>query len=179
MGQVYKPNLALSTSLIASLLKKLLLDVDRTNLEKEKFDLIIFGSYLVVSYVLSLRGSEGLMLNLTTIKKELDKPRDFCLIALKGKVKGESAERDHILPCVKVTKSKINVQVWLRMLCVAHAMTGRKGGPAITSWEGQTLSTSHLDGLLHYYLTEMLENKEEFPFEIKTDDDICERISVC
>ena len=64
------------------------------------------------------------------------------------------------------------------MLCAAHAMTGRKGGLAITSWKGHTLSTSHLDGLLHYYLTEILENKEEFPFEIKTEDDICERFSV-
>lgn len=57
-------------------------------------------------------------------------------------------------------------------------MAGRKGGPAITLWEGDFLSTSHLDGLLYYYLVELLENKEEFPFEIKTDDDICERFAV-
>ena len=64
------------------------------------------------------------------------------------------------------------------MLRLAHAMPGRRGGPAITSWEGKILSLATLDGLLHYYLIKMLENKQEFPFEIQSDDDICERFLV-
>ena len=64
------------------------------------------------------------------------------------------------------------------MLRAVHKMAGRHGGPAITSWNGKIQTTAHLDGMLHYYLIEMLENNEEFPFEIKLDDDICERLSV-
>jgi len=43
------------------------------------------------------------MVNLTTINKELEKQQDFCLIALKGKVKGETLERDHLFPCIHCT----------------------------------------------------------------------------
>ena len=82
----------------------------------EKFDLVMFRVYVVLSYVLSLRGSEGLIMNLLTMNHELEKSKNFCLIGLKGKVKGESSKRDHLFPCVKVIKSRINVFTWLKML---------------------------------------------------------------
>ena len=97
---------------------------------------------------------------------------------LKGKVKSETSDRDYVFPCVNETKSGINFLVWLKMLRAAHNMAGRHGGPAITSWKEKILTSAHLDGMLHYHLIEMLENNEEFPYEIKTDDDICERFSV-
>ena len=138
----------------------------------------VLGAYVAIFYVLSLRGSEGFMINLSTINAELKNEQDFCLIGLKGKAKGETAERDHIFPCIKMTKSRIDILAWLKMLSLVHAMAGRSGGPAITSWKGNILSTSHLDGLLHYYLIDLHQSKEEFPFEIKSEDDICERFSV-
>ena len=178
MGQVYKPNLALSTSLIVSLLKTLQEEILVTNSDMERFDFIIFGVHVVISYVLSLRGSEGLMLNLTSTSKGLGSNDDFCTVALKGKVKGESAERDHVLPCSNVTSSGTHVRVWLEMLRKAHAMAKRSGGPAITSWNGRVLTTGHIDGLLHHHLFNLYEKGESFPSEIKNDDDICERFSV-
>ena len=61
----------LTMELIISLLKII---TNEINLEKEyieEFDLIIFGGCVVMSHVLSLRGSERLMLNMPTIRKEL------------------------------------------------------------------------------------------------------------
>ena len=92
MGQIHKPNLGLSTSLIISLLRKLGQEIEQADIEEDKFELVIFRSYIVISYVLSLRRSEGLMTNLTGISKELTRNRDHCLIFLKGKVKGETSE---------------------------------------------------------------------------------------
>ena len=40
------------------------------------------------------------------------------------------------------------------------------------------LTPGSLDGVLHYYLIELFENKEEFSAEIQSDDNICERFSV-
>lgn len=80
MGQIHKPNLALSTLLITTLLKNIRREVERTNSEEEKFDLVIFGAYFVISYVLSLRGSEGLIANLTALNKELSKEKGHYLI---------------------------------------------------------------------------------------------------
>ena len=103
------------------------------NSEVEKFDLVTFGVHVIFSYVLSLRGSEGLMTNLSTTNPELEKLKNFCLIDSKGKVKGESSKRDHLFPCVKVIKSRINVFTWLKMLKSVQAVAGRLGGPVITS----------------------------------------------
>jgi len=178
MGQVVKPNLALPTQLIVGLANRLLrLCSDQID-KGDKFDLVIFGCYLVVTYVISLRGSEGLMLDLSVINQELIKDRDYCVIALKGKVKGESVHRDHLFPSCIQTLSGLDVRRWLKMLSVAQAMAGRNGGPAVTGWDGAVLSTSKLDARLHEHLTEMFEEGFVFPQEIKTAEDIYERFSV-
>ena len=101
MGKNYRPNLALTMKIIISLLKII---TNEINLEKddiEKFNLIMFEGCVFISDVLSFRGSEGLMLNLSTIRKEFDVKRDYCIVALKGKLKGESIERDYIFPLSK------------------------------------------------------------------------------
>lgn len=58
----------------------------------------MFRVYVTFSYVLLLHGAEDFMLNMTTIKKNMDESLDYILIELKGKVKGESHERYHIFP---------------------------------------------------------------------------------
>ena len=178
MGQINKPNLALSTNLITFLLERILKEHRVSNSAKIKFDLIIFGAYVVISYVISLRGSEGLMVDLTAINRELNSKREHCTIGLKGKVKGEYVDRNHLFPCVNVTVSGVNVKQWLLMLSTCHKMAGRKGGPAVTDWNGEILSISNLDSKLHLFLSQMFEDNEEFPQEIKTTEDIYERFSV-
>ena len=178
MGQIVKPNLALTTDLIVSLANRLMRMCSEASDKEEKFNLVVFGSYVVVTYVISLRGSEGLMLDLTVINRELMSDRDYCIIALKGKVKGESSHRDHLFPTCIQTSSGINVRRWLRMLSAAQAMAGRNGGPAITGWDGSLLSTNKLDARLHEHLSAMFEEGFTFPFEIKTLEDIYERFSV-
>ena len=176
MGQVVKPNLALSTTLIVAILQEVMKDYENSD-KHTKFDLIVFGSYLVVSYVISLRGSEGLMLDLSVINRELKTSRDFCVIALKGRVKGETIDRDHLFPCVFQTSSGIDVQKWLKMLSCAHRMFKRQGGPAITNHVGEILSISQIDSKLHEYLIHLFDDGVNFPLEIKTSEDIYERFS--
>ena len=94
---------------------------------------MVFGAYIAFSYVLSFRGVEGFMLDLSAMRKNLDDLAEHIVIALKGKVKGESHERDHMFPCVTVTSSGINVKSWLLMLLRVHKAADRNGGPAITS----------------------------------------------
>ena len=57
-----------------------------------KFDLVIFGSYVVIGYIISLRGSKGLMIDLAVINRELGPDRNFCMIGLKERVKGKSVD---------------------------------------------------------------------------------------
>ena len=60
--------------------------------------------------MLSLRGLEGTMLNLSTLKKHQNALSDYLVIGLKGKIKGESNERDHLFYSVNATSS--GVRVW-------------------------------------------------------------------
>jgi len=100
MSQVYRQNLALSAELIVSLLGLIGKQVRRLENIRDQFDLIVFGNFVVFSYILSLRGSEGLMINLSAIRKYHNSSKDSIVIALKGKIKGEANERDHLFHCV-------------------------------------------------------------------------------
>jgi len=178
MGQVVKPNLALPTELIIILASRLTQACLNAVDKKKKFEIIVFGTYIVVSYILSLRGSEGLMLDLTVVNRELKQERDYCILGLKGKVKGESVHRDHLFPCILKTSSSIDANNWVKMLSAAHSMAGRGGRPAITDWNGLILAIGLLDTTLHEYLAQMFEDGIAFPQEIKTSEDIFERFSV-
>ena len=128
-----KPNLALTTDLIIQLTKEIMKECAGTSDKLEKFNLIIFGAHVVMSYVISLQGSKGLIMDLTVINRELKVDEEYCVTPLKGKVKGEAVDRDHLFPCVYVTSSGLDVIRWLKMLSSAHRMAGRKGGPGISS----------------------------------------------
>ena len=132
MGQIYKPNLALTTDLILGLLKMLENHVREAMEITNQFDRIVFGTFLVLSHVLSLRGSEGTMLNLSAVVKHRETAKDWIVLGLKGKIKGESNERDHIFYCVNETSSGIKVRSWLDLLISVHSKAGRNGGPGIT-----------------------------------------------
>ena len=178
MGQIYKPNLALTTEIITKMLRLIREDALKTQSRQVKFNVIIFGVYIAISYVLSLRGSEGLMLNLTTIVKEWNRYKDCIVISLKGKVKGESNVRDHVFPCCRRTSSGIDMCFWIRALILVHSKEDRKGGPGITTVDGDICSISHLDSVLHSYLIRLYNEGNEFPEEIKCEEDIRERFAV-
>ena len=72
MGQVNKPNFVLTTNIIIKLLDELQNEIKLSQEIESRFNLILFGTYVIVSYVIFLQGSEGLMINLTTIQKELE-----------------------------------------------------------------------------------------------------------
>ena len=178
MGQIYKPNLALPTELILKLLDLLAKQVNEAEKLEDQFDVIVFGSFIIYSYVLSLRGVEGTMINLATLVKYLENTRDCLVIGLKGKFKGEANEKDHLFYCVNETSSGIKVRKWTELLISVHAKAGRKGGPCITDWKGKPLEISALDDRLHSSLEVLLDAGEKFPLGIESVEDIAERVSV-
>ena len=82
----------------------------------------------MISYVLSLRGNKGLMLGLTRLVKEKEKMRKHVVIPLKGKVKEEYQERDHLFPCSKKTASGMDVSLCIGLLIATHKLAGINGG---------------------------------------------------
>ena len=76
---------------------------------KAKHKWIVFSADCTVSYVLSLQGCKGLLLNLEGLRKLWDPNRNYMVIALLGRIKGETGDNSHLIPCVKKTGSRIDV----------------------------------------------------------------------
>ena len=118
------------------------------------------------------------MLNLATLSKYRGASDDWVVIGLKGKVKGEANERDHLFYSVNVTSSGIKVRSWLHLLLTVQSKAGRSGGPGITDWNGRVLTAAALDEKLHFYLGCLYQDGVEFPVAIASIDDISERYSI-
>ena len=69
MEKIHRPNLGSSTLIDVKLLSLVSKYVREATSIEEQFDLVVFGSFITCSYVLSLRGSEGTMINLATLNK--------------------------------------------------------------------------------------------------------------
>ena len=171
MGQLYQPNLALDTNLIVRLLEHVLQDILIAESNQEKYNLVICGFYVTFTYVTSLRGSEGFMLNLTIMRERRNLSEHYLIVSLKGKVKGKSNERDHVFPYCKTTDSGIKMHLWLDLMITAHKGIGRLGGPPVTSWDGDILDTETVDEFLHQYLLKLYCLGFEFPREVSNVED--------
>ena len=117
-------------------------------------------------------------MNLSTIKKYFQALDDSIVIGLRGKIKGEANERDHLFYCVNITSSGIKTQEWIKLLITVHSKAGRHGSPGITTWRGKMLKSADLDEKLHYFLGRMFEEGNKFPIEISSMEDIIERFSI-
>ena len=97
------------------------------------------------------------------------------VIVLSGKLKGEDNSRLHYIPCVKVTKSGINVEYLLERLLVLKKKQGLKDGPAISNDEGYLLPAKDMDACFHELLMEVYAARPDmFPPTIQAVEDIVE-----
>ena len=144
----------------------------------EKFDLILFGTCIAISYAISLREAKGLMLNLSTMIKYLRMSEKYVVIALKGKVKGESYKQDHLFSCIPTMSSRIQIKTQIELLELAQRAVERHGRPGIMKADNTMTTINELDLWLHLYLSRLYDDKVKFPQEIKNEDDIIDRYSV-
>ena len=137
MGSTWKPNKALSHALMKAVICKV---EGRIEANKDRRDIhkwITFSTYSIISYVISLRGTEGLMLELGTLRKYWPQNRtDHFIIPLFGKLKGEDTYREHLIPCINITKSGINVKYAVERLKKDKEKLMIMSGPAISDESG-------------------------------------------
>jgi hypothetical protein len=104
---------------------------------KDRNRWIVFHAYVAVCYTCSLRGCEGFLQDLDGLNRKFAVGGDkYIVIALLGKIKGETADRDHLLPCVPVTSSGIDVKASVSRLIGFKRSRGLVDGPAISDVVG-------------------------------------------
>jgi hypothetical protein len=177
MGQEWRPNKGLSTKLYLKVLADVELRIQGAASVRELNRWVVFHTYAVVCYVLSLRGSEGLLLDLDGLHRHWGTgDGTYVVVTLQGTIKGESNDRDHLLPCVPVTSSGVDVKVSLERLMALKARKGFLDGPAISDLDGRVYSTRDMSDSLAEVIEDLFEtDRSLFPADILTKEVLRER----
>ena len=177
MGQDSRPNRALSSELMTELLSSVERKAVSAVSDSERHQWVMAGAYFCFSYVLTLRGSEGLLTDPEGMEEHFASRDEWVVVPLIGKFKGEHHTKQHLMTCVNVTDSGIRVRLWGAK--VLDRSQGRSRGPAFLNQKGLQSSSKELNLLLVGCLTEIFEdNPLLFAIDIKKPEDVSERYHV-
>ena len=109
-----------------------------------------------------------------------EKSDDHVVIPLLGQVKGEDHTRQHLLHCVNVTNSGIQVRKWVKRLKSALSILRRNSGPAfVNSVSLKQLTNSELNDVFHVLLSEIFEDDRDlFAVDVQTTSDLFDKYNV-
>jgi hypothetical protein len=180
MGQDWRPNKAISIELLLLLLALADTKVSGAISACEKNRWTVFHAYVTVCYTVSLRGCEGFLLDLAGLNRKFNSGGDkYIVIALLGKIKGESGDRAHLLPCVPFTSSGIDVKKSVSRLMDLKRTQGYEDGPAISDERGRVLSHRALNDSLLEVLEDLFDSDRDlFPASIPDKETLRKRIQV-
>ena len=132
----------------------------------------------MVCYVDSLRGSEGLLLDLSGLSRKWGVGGEqYVVIALLGKIKGETGDRSHLLPCVSKTSSGIKVRDSIKHLLDFKKSIGQVRGPAISDLKGRIYDSRTLNDAFLEILEDLFDTARDlFPASIEDKDTLRKRV---
>jgi hypothetical protein len=180
MGQDWRPNRAISTPLMLMLLSLVEVRIRSSGEISDRAKWVMAGSYFCFCYVVSLRSSEGLMVDVAGISEFGEASEEHVVIPLLGQVKGEHHTRQHLIHCVNVTDSGIHVRRWVSRLRAIHRISQRTTGPAFVNpiSEHQT-STSEMNDLFIELLAEIYDDHRDlFAVDIRSASDLADNYHV-
>jgi hypothetical protein len=179
MGQEWKPNKGMSTQLYLKVLEDVELRIAGAPSVRDLNRWIVFHAYAVVCYVLSLRGREGLLLDLEGLHRHWGAgDGSYVVVTLQGTIKGETNDRDHLLPCVPVTSSGVGLKSSLERLMAFKSRKGFLDGPAISDEAGRSYSTKDMTASLLETLEDLFESDRGlFPADVTSKEKLRERYS--
>jgi hypothetical protein len=177
MGQEWRPNKGMSSKLLLRVLQDVEFRIAGAASVRELNRWVVFHTYAVVCYVLSLRGREGLLLDLEGLHRHWGAgDGTYVVVTLQGTIKGETNDRDHLLPCVPVTSSGVDVKASLERLMALKATKGFTDGPAISDVEGRAYTTKDMTDSLLETLEDLFDtDRGLFPADAVSKDFIRDR----
>jgi hypothetical protein len=170
MGQDWRPNKVISRTLMLRVLKEAEDRIEGATSPPELNHWIVFQAYAMVCYgVVLLRGCEGLLLDLSGLNHKWGIGGDkYVVTVLLGKIKGETGDRSHLLPCVGKTLSGIKVMEALKCLLDFKRSIGQVRGPAISDLRGKIYDSRTLNDAFLEILEDIFDTADElFPASIE------------
>jgi hypothetical protein len=159
MGQDWRPNKAISKQLMIRVLLEAKHRIEAAPSQADLNRWIVFHSYALICYVVLLRGCEGILLDLGGLRRKWGAGgNEYVVIALLGKIKGETGDRAHLLPSVHVTSSGIDVHESLKRLLDFKRSIGQISGPAVSDTRGKIFTTRTLNDAFLEILEDLFDN---------------------
>ena len=149
--------------------------LDKDTSEVRRHWLVTVGAYFTLSFVLTLRGNETLMLDLGALIANIEQGRfeksPHLVLPLLGRFKGEEYKRLHILLAPNVTDSGFEPRKWVHWLIQARRAENLVDGPAFCDNEGYVLSQQLLNDESKSQLVFIKEQYPSlFPPDLKIED---------
>jgi hypothetical protein len=178
MGQDWRPNKAISKALMLRVLVKADCLVEGATSPEEQNRWIVFYTYAMTCYVVSLHGCEGLLLDLSGLNQKWSVGgEEYVVIALLGKIKGEGGDCAHLLPSVPKTSSGIQVREKLKHLLAFKKSIGQVTGPAMSDVKGKIYSSLSLNDAFLDILEDLFKmNGELFPASIEDKETLLKQV---
>ena len=182
MGFKSKANHPLSMAAMVEVIKYVKTDAAGAETAERSNYLWKFGAYLTVCTSASLRGYEGFYLELSGLRRYIEKGRggsvpprltknyvlteEECAnlphvsVPLLGKFKGQVSIDHHIINVASESSSGLRPRWWLEKLLQVADEEGRFSGPAFASPQGNLISSMDFDATFRHYLEQVQEKTE-------------------
>jgi hypothetical protein len=175
MGQEWRPNQAMSIPLLLATTRAIEERIQSAPTSRELNRWTVLHTFVVVTYVVSLRGPEGFLLDLEGLNRHWKGEKEgHFIIALRGKIKGEHNARCHLLPCVPITgNTGLRIRESVARLMILKSKQGMTDGPAISKENGNLFSSRAIDDSLLEVLEDLFgSNRDLFPTKFETIQDL-------
>lgn len=145
--------------------------------QREQRTIVMAGAFSVVGFCGSFRGNEVLLMDLFGLRKYLDQlaDKDYVIVPLLGRFKGEAHARYHLQPIAAETNSGLRVRHWLQRLVAFQAREGLTHGPAFGDKHGKLVPSREIEG---YIMDTLQALKDEEQSVIPPDLDCFEQFGI-
>ena len=183
LGRQTRSNWGLDVNVLHIILENLEQDLQIENVPKsEQRNIIMMGSFLMISFVCALRGNEPFLVEAEGLQKMIHKGKnekeaklDHVVIPLLGRFKNEDGERWHIMLSVAKTSSKLEVRKWIERLEEVLRLEQRGLGPAFCDRHGDMLPFAWVD---ERFVEEVKQVQLSHPQLIESSIDVEEKNSI-
>ena len=152
MGRDIRSNAGLPFEVLMQMIKNAENDLNSEDIshEDKRFTLLC-TFYFIICYGASLRGSEGFMMEVTDLIRNVDRGKEdpdipHVVIPLLGRFKGETGERSHLLLLVNKSNSGLPIRLWVeRVVALLKLENHVEAGPVMCNKDGSQLSSHEVD----------------------------------
>jgi hypothetical protein len=150
MGQDVRQDWAIPLPVMSALMESFESEWAMTKTLAQRDLIASCAAYAVVAFCGSFRGNEVFLMDLHGLRKYLLelKEKNFVIVPLLGRFKGEQHSRYHLAPLAAETNSGLNVREWIRQLVRVKEDMGRLNGPAFQDAVGGIMSSRVIEGAL-------------------------------